>query len=127
MPVPLAYRRSKETRMLIDIIIVLSLLAIVVTTLVAVVTKVISARKNRVEKVVNGIPSGYITLGAIAFTLVVAVIAFLAMPADDMIINGEAYNDAFWLRTANMCIVTAGVLLVVSVLAMVLSKVVNRK
>ena len=80
----------------------------------------ISIRKNgRAGGVVNGIHTARITSAIVAFTALLLIITFVLGSDASIYINGEKYQDAFWLKTADMFVSSIIVMLSLSVAAVV--------
>ena len=98
---------------MIDLIILLMFLAVTAAlAATAWAVWVTLRRERRTNGIINGIPQR-----RIARSLAIAVAALLlitfALGGDDTLrINGQPYHDMFWVRTANMVIVSVTLLLV---------------
>lgn len=57
--------------------------------------------------VVNGIPAGKITLATVIGTIVMLVITFLTGTDNKLTVNGNVYENALWLKVADMFIFTS--------------------
>lgn len=57
--------------------------------------------------VVNGIPAGKITLATVIGTIVMLVITFLTGTDNKLTVNGDVYENALWLKVADMFIFTS--------------------
>jgi len=80
----------------------------------------IALRKRRGEgRVADGIPLGRIKYSVIAVVAVVVVTTFAFGSTSHLIVNGESYDNCFWLRTADMFINTALTLFVLAVASVV--------
>lgn len=115
------------TPMFTDLVIILTILLIVASSIIAVVSKVQSVRKNKQENIVNGIPAKRITYSVTAFTIVLCIISFALIPVSPLTINAEEFDNTFWLRVSNMCIITAFILLIASVGAIIFGIARNRR
>lgn len=93
---------------------------LVVMALAAVAWAVVSGvRKNRGgSRVVNGIHAARLSRLVAAFTVLALVIGFAFGSTQPLSVNGAAYTDSFWLRTADM-FVNASLLLIVEAVAAV--------
>lgn len=88
--------------------------------LVAVVVAVVSVVKGnrlagRNDKMSNGIPAVKISRSVWFATLFLLVITFVAGSSAPMLINGEQYNDWFWVKASDMFVLTAVIMLVVGI------------
>lgn len=96
------------------------MLLLVLAALAAVAWAAVSgARKNRGgARVVNGIHAARLSRLVAAFTLLALVVGFASGSTKPVSVNGAAYTDSFWLRTADM-FVNASLLLIVEAVAVV--------
>lgn len=92
-------------------------LLLVVAFASAIVSKLLSVRKNHAPAIVNGIRAKRITYIATSATVVTLLLSFIAMPVGKLLINGELYEDELWMRVANMCVVSCMVLFAASILS----------
>lgn len=77
-------------------------------------------RKNKGENVVvNNVPARLISVSVIIGTMLLLVLTYAFSSTDALLVNGERFTDAFWLRTAGMFIGTSLSLIVVAVGAVV--------
>lgn len=77
-------------------------------------------RKSRGENVVvNNVPAHRIMLSVAAGTALLFVLTFAFSSTDTLRVNGTAYTDAFWLRTAGMFIGTSVLLVIAAIVAVV--------
>ncbi|MBQ2497240.1 MAG: hypothetical protein II509_01125, partial [Prevotella sp.] len=67
---------------------------------------------------------GWLTAGGTALLLLVT---FLIASSASLNINGKPFTDTFWLRLADMFIISTAVLIVVAVVALIFSKLRIRK
>lgn len=112
---------------IVDILIWLMGILLAIASLAAVTTKALSLRKNKTPMVVNGIPAKAITWCTIAFTIIVLALAYLLMPANEMMVNGLLYTDTTWLRVSNMCVVGCLALLLAAVVSIAFGIYQNRR
>lgn len=112
---------------IVDILIWLMGILLAIAFLAAVTTKTLSLRKNRTPWIVNGIPAKAITWCATGFTVIVLVMSYLLLPAENMMVNGSLYADASWLRVSNMCVAGCLALLVAAVLSIAFGIYQNRR
>lgn len=64
---------------------------------------------------VNGIPATKIFRFTWLGTLVLLILTFVFGSSMPMLVNGEEYNDWFWLKTSDMLVFTSVVMLIVGV------------
>lgn len=94
----------------------------------AVVSVVRSLRvRDKQQSHQNGIPVARIAVGTGCGLAVCLLLTFVLGSSRPMLINGLRYADAAWLKTADMFINTAIVLLLVAVIAVVCSNVRNAR
>lgn len=101
--------------MLIDLILILSYLALavaVVVTLWAVWNMI--RRTTRQGGYVHGVPTRKIALGLAVGVVVLLLLTFLLGGSDVLRINGEEYNDVFVLKSSDMLINTSIMLIVIT-------------
>ena len=103
-----------------DILIWTTVALLVIAVCVAVVSKLMSMRKNKTARIVNGIRAKLVTWIATGGTIALLVITFFALPADTLRINGNPYSESVWLRMTNMCVVTSVILLIVAIIALII-------
>ena len=70
---------------------------------------------DRSQKLQNRIPVVKIAVGCAVLLVVCLALTFVLGSSQPMLINGESYNQTFWLKTADMFIFTAIILCVVAV------------
>ena len=93
---------------------------LVIAAGVAIASKLMSMRKNRASRIVNGIRAKLVTWVATGGTIALLVITFFALPAKSLTINGNPFTETVWIRMTNMCVVTSIVLLIVAVVALII-------
>ncbi|MBR1469100.1 MAG: hypothetical protein IJ605_03165 [Prevotella sp.] len=69
--------------------------------------------------------SRWISLAVMVGTLLLLILSFLFASPASLLINGSPYTDSFWLRVADMFIISTAVLAVVAVVALVVGKLRN--
>lgn len=110
------YNAPKFTGLLIGFIVFF----VAASVLTGFVALAVSIRKNgRAGGVVNGIHTARITSAIVAFTALLLIITFVLGSDASIYINGEKYQDAFWLKTADMFVSSIIVMLSLSVAAVV--------
>ena len=105
---------------LTDLVLILMLL-LVLGTLGVTAWAVMTALKKRGKgnAMDNNIPARRISLSVIFGVLLLLVLAFVLGSSSTMLVNGKAYEDTFWLKTADMFIISSLVLLVAAVVAVI--------
>jgi hypothetical protein len=78
-------------------------------------------------RVTNGIPARKIVLATAGLLAGCLLLTFLLGSSAPIMVNGKPYGEVFWLKTADMFINTAIVLLLVAVIAVVCSNVRNAR
>ncbi len=78
------------------------------------------------ERMQHGIPTRRIAWLTAAALLVVMLLAWLVGSTKAIDVNGKEYADAFWLRTSDMFIYSAIVLLVAAVVSVAVSQIAGR-
>ena len=77
---------------------------------------VIAVRRRRQQpKVVNRVPVALISAIVVAATAGILVIAFLIGSSQAVVVNGRQYDDALWLRAADMFVIGSVAMIVVAV------------
>ena len=66
------------------------------------------------EAVVNRIPVRRIAWGTVALLAVVMAVSYACGSTQPMVVNGQTFVSAFWLRVADMFIYTSAVLIIVA-------------
>lgn len=105
---------------LADILIWTTVALLVIAAGVAVASKLMSMRKNKASRIVNGIRAKLVTWIATGGTVAILLITFFAFPANSLTINGNPFTETVWLRMTNMCVATSFVLLIVAVVALII-------
>lgn len=117
---PFAEDASFNAPILTDVMLIYSYLLIVFTIVVLIVSVVRSfRRRSSSEVVVNGVPAARISYLTLALFLVSMSLTFIFGSAEPVKVNGVTYSDTFWLRAADMFIVTSGILIFVAVAAVI--------
>ena len=93
--------------LLTPVLLWMMVVMVVVALLLAVVTGVMSIRKNRTAGMINRINTHRITWCVVAGTAVVMIASFLMASTDQIRVNNQAYDDALWLRLGDMFIYTS--------------------
>ncbi len=90
----------------------------------AVLTTRARIKGGRVKENARARRIGWLTAGGTALLLLVT---FLIASSASLNINGKPFTDTFWLRLADMFIISTAVLIVVAVVALIFSKLKIRK
>ena len=90
----------------------------------AVLTTRARIKGGRVKENARARRIGWLTAGGTALLLLVT---FLIASSASLNINGKPFTDTFWLRLADMFIISTAVLIVVAVVALIFSKLRIRK
>ena len=85
----------------------------------AVLTTRARLKGGRVKENARARRIGWLTAGGTALLLLVT---FLIASSASLNINGKPFTDTFWLRLADMFIISTAVLIVVAVVALIFSK-----
>lgn len=110
------YNAPQFTGMLVGFV-VFFVVASVVAGLVALVISI--RKRGGSEGIVNGIHVARIASVITVFTVLLLIVTFILGSGDAININGEKYQDAFWLKIADMFVSSIIVMLVLSVAAVV--------
>ena len=104
------------TDVLVSFMLLLTLLAVVIALWAA----CRSLRKNcDATKVVNGIHAARLARTVVAVALLTLAVTFGLGSTQPVVVNGAAYDDAFWLRTADMLVNSSLLLICLAVCAVV--------
>lgn len=112
--------------LLTDLVMFFMLLLLVGAIVVACVSKWHSARTNHTPAVENGIHGKRITLGVTAGTVALLGLLF-ALPSSSVYVNGEMFEDTFWLRAANMFVISSLLLIIIGVGVILFGVIRNRR
>lgn len=125
---PAMWNESINSPLFTDLIIALAFIFLVAAVVLSVVSRLHSFKVGHQEDVVNGIPVKRIARG-VAFGVVVLMLAFCFLwpVADEIFINGSAYDDRLWMHVANMFVNTSLMLIVVGVAVICIATVINRR
>lgn len=124
---PAMWDERYNNPLLTDVLLMLMILLFVTSCGVVLFSKIHSLRNNHDEEIENGIHGKRITYSVVGAVLLLMALAYLALPASEMIVNGEVFNDMVWLRTANMFVVSCLVMIVAGIVAIVYGAVMNRR
>ncbi len=75
----------------------------------------------------NGVPGKRIAWCVAGGTVVLLAVTFLLGSSSPILVNGNEYNDTFWLKTANMFVWSSAILMVVAVAAVLYYTVKTRR
>ena len=75
--------------------------------------------RGKSESVDNNIPTRKISYAVVLTTLASLLLFFFAGSSRPMTVNGVSYTDGFWLKTADMFVVTGSMLIVLAVAAVI--------
>lgn len=106
---------------LTDIMLFLMATGLVAAIAVVAWSTILTVR-NRIKSGKNGEDKALrrVALSIVVGTLIVLLLAILLSSADALSINGKPYENALWLRLADVFTISAGILLVVAVLSLLL-------
>ena len=115
-----------NTELLADVMLLLMFVAVVLA-LAAVAWATFVALRKRSGGVANHVPARRIVLATLAGTLLLALLTFLLGSSAPMHVNGQLFDNGFWLRAADMFIVTSGVMLLAGGIVYAYSELRNKK
>lgn len=78
------------------------------------------------DKQSNNIPLRRIVICVAGFVALLMLITFLAGSSGEILINGAAYSKTFWLKVADMFIVTSGTMIIMALALVVYSSLKNK-
>lgn len=118
-----------NTELLADVMLLLMVLAIVVALCAVAWATIVALRKRGggVAKTENRVPARRIVVATLVGTLLLVLLTFLLGSSAPMSINGKTFADGFWLRAADMFIVTSGILLLAGGIVYAYSELRNKK
>ena len=101
-------------------IMLISMAVGLVAAIAVVVWSTILTVRNRIKSGKNGEDKSLrrVALAVLAGTLMLLLLTILLSSADALSINGKPYDDALWLRLADVFTISVGVLLAVAVLSL---------
>ena len=117
---PYVENSNYNAPVLTDLVLVLMLLLVVGTigvTAWAVMTAL--KKRGRGNAWDNNVPVRRISYSVILSVLLLLALAFVLGSSSAMFVNGKPYEDTFWLKTADMFIISSIVLLVVAAIAFI--------
>jgi putative exporter of polyketide antibiotics len=74
---------------------------------------------NSEDKLVNSVPATKISYSIAGFTFVLLIFTFVLGSSSTMLINGQKYTDAFWLKVSDMFVWSCLIMIVVAVAAVI--------
>ncbi len=102
--------------LLTNILLVFVVLVFIAALVLGIWTLTVSIRRKKGEgKVVNGVPVAKIAYCTAGFTVVLLLLTFLLGSSSPLSINGASYTETFWLKTADMFVNTAIVLILIAI------------
>lgn len=109
-----------------DAIIIFCYLMLAIAFIVVVVSMAFAMRRRGTAlRTTNGINATAIAVASVALLATVLGLTFACGSEEPMSINGKVYDDALWLRLADMMINTTLILTITAVLLIVLGKAVR--
>lgn len=124
---PATWDEKYNSPLLTDLVIFLMMILLVGALIAVSCSKLLSLRKNQTPAVVNGIHGKRVTWCVTGGVIAVLAATCLALPTDRLFVNGEAYDDAFWLHVTNMFAASSLVLIVVGLCAIVFGMFQNKR
>lgn len=113
---------------LINVVLVTAYLLLIGTVAVTAISLVMAYRnRNKSAAVVNNVPAARIAYAISGGVVLLLILTFLLGSSAPMTINGTEYGQKIWLKTADMFIFTALVMIVVAIAAVVFSTLKNRR
>ena len=106
----MSYERLIDIELIVMYLTVLAVLGVVAWSVVCGLRK-----RDKSQDVVNNIPVSKIVWGTVALFVVSMIVTFLLGSSSPMQINGADYAKSFWLKSSDMFINTAIVLLLAAV------------
>lgn len=111
---------SFNAPLLTDVILIYSYLLIVATIVVLIISVVRSfRRRSSSEVVINGVPAARISYLTLALLVVSLGLTFAFGSVEPVKVNGVNFTETFWLRAADMFIITSEILTAVAVMAVI--------
>lgn len=108
------------TGWMIDVLLVVMYLMIIIAILVAAYSMFNAwRRRDRSQRVQNGIPTAKITWAVVASLVVILLLTFLFGSNETLIVNGKQYAEGFWLKVSDMFINTSLILILVAFIGLV--------
>ena len=106
--------------LLTDVVVIFMSLLTLVAVVIALLAACRSFGKNRnADRVVNGIHAARLARIVVAVVVLTLAATFMLGSTHPITVNGEAYADAFWLRTAAMFVDSSLLLIALAVCAVV--------
>lgn len=111
-----------------DTIIILSIILVVGAIVATIWSVIATTRKNKSlwHSAENGIPKGKIQITTFLTLAIIMIITFIFGSKQPLTINQLSYDNASWLKTADMLITTSAILLIVAILCIIAAKIIDR-
>lgn len=106
------FNEPRLTNVLLGLMAAVGIFAI--ATLVWAIIVAVRRHKQQ-DRVVNRVPVALISSVVVAATVGILVIAFLIGSSQGVEVNGKQYDDALWLRTADMFVIASVAMIVLAV------------
>ena len=117
---------DQNAPLLTDAVLILAYLYAAGAVAVTAWSAIRSIRRNRSERVTNGVPATLISRSVAIGTAVLLVLTFALTPSTPLTINGQPYHTTFWLKASGMFVTTPAVLAIVAITATSLSRLSRR-
>lgn len=105
----------------IDMLLYVVYLLLAVVTAAAVWSAAHGVRTHeKTKEPTRGVPAAAIAWGAAALLVVTMVVTFLLGSSEPLLINGQWFKDAFWLKLTDMFLWTALLLLLLAAVGVVI-------
>lgn len=124
---PAPWDEKYNSPLLTDLVIVLMFLLLVGALAAVICSKLHSLRMNHTPAVVNGVHGKMVTWCVVGGVVAMLALTGLALPAERLYVNGEAFDDSFWLHVANMFVVSSTLLIIIGICAIVFGIIKNKR
>lgn len=118
---PYVFDPEYNAPLLTDVVLLFVYAVVGIAVVVAVVSAVRGAKAHARENVVNGIPVARISRGTAMMVPVVLAVTFLLGSASPLVVNGQKFSSVFWLKTTDMFLYTAALLILAATVLVLLS------
>lgn len=106
--------------MLTDVLLVLMIVLLIAAAAIGLTAVYVGLKKrDKGDRVVNGVPAAKISSITFGVTFAVLLITFIFGPTDSMMINGHQFTDVVSLKLTDMFVSTSIVMIVIAVGVMV--------
>lgn len=106
--------------MLTDVLLVLMIVLLIAAAVIGLTAVYVGLKKrDKGDRVVNGVPAAKISSITFGVTFAVLLITFIFGPTDSMMINGHQFTDVVSLKLTDMFVSTSIVMIVIAVGVMV--------